>query len=65
MKKSNIVFLILIFFILGIAIWAMRMPTVDSEDYAYSDIRDLFESEQVKSFTLTDNTLKGNAAGTG
>ncbi len=58
MKKSNIVFLILIFFILGIAIWAMRMPTVDSEDYAYSDIRDLFESEQVKSFTLTDNTLK-------
>ncbi len=56
-SRSNLIFLLLIFVILGVAVWAMRMPTTESDPYTYSDIRALFESEQVKSFTLTDNTL--------
>ncbi len=56
-NKSNIVFLVLILVILGVAVWAMRLPSADTEDYAYSDIRELFEAQQVKSFTLTDNAL--------
>ena len=56
-NKSNLVFLVLILVILGVAVWAMRLPASDTEDYAYSDIRELFEAQQVKSFTLTDSTL--------
>ena len=52
-SRSNLIFLLLIFVILGVAVWAMRMPTTESDPYTYSDIRALFESEQVKSFTLT------------
>ena len=35
----------------------MRMPRAAAEKETYSAIRDLFEEEQVKSFTLADNTL--------
>ena len=56
-SRSNLVFFFLIFVILGVSVWAMGLSTTDTEEYSYSDIRDLFEAHQVKSFTLTDNTL--------
>ena len=56
-RKNNFAFLFLILIIVGVAIWAMRMPRAAAEKETYSAIRDLFEEEQVKSFTLADNTL--------
>ena len=56
-SRSNLVFFFLIFVILGVSVWAMGLSTTDTEEYSYSDIRDLFGAHQVKSFTLTDNTL--------
>ena len=56
-SRSKLVFFFLIFVILGVSVWAMGLSTTDTEEYSYSDIRDLFEAHQVKSFTLTDNTL--------
>ena len=60
MKKNrgNIAFLVLMLVILALAVWVMSLPTSgNSQPYVYSDIRDLFEAEQVKSFTLEDNVL--------
>ncbi len=56
-NKSNIIFTLMILIIVGVAIWAMQLPGAEDADDSYSDIRDLFEMEQVRSFTLTDNTL--------
>ncbi len=57
MKKSNFAFLLLTVVILGVAFWAMLSSSTEQQDAVYSDIRDLFESEQVQSFTLTGDTL--------
>ena len=60
MKKSkgNIAFLVLILVILALAVWVMSLPASNTaQPYVYSDIRDLFEGEQVKSFTLSDTSL--------
>ena len=57
-NRSNLAFLLLIVIVLGVAIWAMRTPSSEKTKEVYSDIRDLFESEQVKSFTLSDTTLQ-------
>ena len=57
-RRSNIAFLILMCVILGVAIWVMSMPTGLEKDAVYSDLWQLFEDEQVKSFTLSDNTLQ-------
>ena len=56
--KSNIAFLIMILVILALAVWVMSMPSSDEQPYVYSDIRDLFEAEQIKSFTLSDTSLQ-------
>ena len=56
-NKSNVAFLILILVILALAVWVMSLPAGGKQPYVYSDIRDLFEAEQVKSFTLSDNAL--------
>ncbi len=56
-RKNNLAFLLLIVVILGVAVWAMFPAARESQEPVYSEIRDLFESQQVKSFTLTDNTL--------
>lgn len=59
MKKNrgNIAFLIFILVILAVAFWVMSMPTAGDRTYEYSDLWELFETEQVKSFTLSDNVL--------
>ena len=56
-RKNNFAFLFLILIILGVALWAMRLPQTNAYNETYSTIRDLFEDEQVKSFTLSDDTL--------
>ena len=57
MKRNNLFLILMILLILGLAIWAMTSPLQQQEAETYSTIRDLFESQQVKSFVLSDNTL--------
>ena len=57
MKRNNLFLILMILLILGLAIWAMTNPLQQQEAETYSTIRDLFESQQVKSFVLSDNTL--------
>ena len=59
MKKlgSNFIFVFLIIAIGMLAIWAMRLPAANKDQAVYSDIRDLFEAEEIKSFVLSDSTL--------
>ena len=56
--RSNIAFVLLMCIILGVSIWVMSMSAPQEKEPVYSDLWALFEQEQVKSFTLTDNTLK-------
>ena len=56
-NRNNFVLLLLIAMIIGVAVWALRSPAKQADETTYSDIRNLFESEQVKSFSLNDHTL--------
>jgi len=56
-RINNYAFLFLILIILGVALWAMRMPQSNADKETYSTVRDLFEAEKVKAFTLSDDTL--------
>ena len=56
-RINNYAFLFLILIILGVALWAMRIPQSNADKETYSTVRDLFEAEKVKAFTLSDDTL--------
>ena len=46
-RINNYAFLFLILIILGVALWAMRMPQSNADKETYSTVRDLFEAEKV------------------
>ncbi len=57
MKRNNYILILLLLIIVGVAVWTLRFPMTESASDTYSDIRALFEEEQVRSFVLSDNTL--------
>ena len=57
-RSNNLVFFLILLVLLGFSLWFMRGSANQNTDSVYSDIRDLFEQEQVDSFTLTDNVLR-------
>ncbi len=59
-KKSNTIFFLLILAIFALSIWLIRQSDTAAEPYVYSDIYDLFQAEQVDSFTLSGTTLTLN-----
>lgn len=56
-RKSNLAFVFLMCVILGVSFFVMSLPAQREKEAVYSDLWQLFEEKQVKSFTLSDNTL--------
>ena len=57
MRKNNIAFFLVILVIFAAGIYIMNQPLAGTEDYVYSDIREMFENQEVESLVLSDNTL--------
>ncbi len=57
-NRKQIPLLIYLIGLMLIMTWAMGALNGAAEDYSYSDIVTLFENEQVKSFTVSENTIR-------